>query len=90
MTTAELVAAVRDDPEMANASTARDDSRVTDLLKEMCTDMWLSRNDRNLWEIGPRSYLELSSYFQVRFCFLTNHFLVYLICCLRICLSTLQ
>jgi hypothetical protein len=60
-TTAEIVEAVRSEPEFANV---KEDSRITDLLKELAADKWLARNDRNLWEIGPRAYLELSAYFQ--------------------------
>lgn len=71
MTTAELISAVKDDPSMAGAAAAgREETRISDLLKEMCADKWLSRNDRNLWELGPRSYLELSSYFQVNIAYL--------------------
>lgn len=63
MTTAEMVECVQSNKELSGPM--RDDERVTGYLKEMCAAGWLSRNDRNLWQIGPRSYLELSAYLQV-------------------------
>ncbi len=41
------------------------ESRIMEALARFQDDLWLKRTDRNLWEIAPRAYLELSTYFQV-------------------------
>ena len=41
------------------------EARIIEFLNRFLDHKWLKKNDRNYWELAPRAFLELSTYFQV-------------------------